>query len=267
MLGVRIDCAQCHDHPFSEWKQDDFWGLAAFFSDFAGGNAGGTASGGQPGEINYEGTTYKAKFLWSSDALESPAPRAKFAKWITSKQNPNFSSTAVNRFWQLLVGRGLYADIENLDEAAESDRIFVDALGEKFAADGFHVPRLIAAICKSRWYAAESEQQTDETDEADERGRVFKRSLKVISPEQVFDSLEQSLHLPISRINPMAPRWTGERVQMVSRLGEAVGETPEDYASGIPQALMMMNGRMTTEAIDLDRSRLLRAVVEAPVLR
>ena len=51
---------------------------------------------------------------------------------------------------------------------------------------------------------------------------------------------------------------------MVNRLGEAIGETPEDYASGIPQALMMMNGPVTSDAIDLDRSRLLRAVVESP---
>ena len=51
---------------------------------------------------------------------------------------------------------------------------------------------------------------------------------------------------------------------MLGRLGEAIGETPEDYASGIPQALMMMNGQVTSDAISLDRSRFLRAVVESP---
>jgi hypothetical protein len=88
--------------------------------------------------------------------------------------------------------------------------------------------------------------------------------LKVITPEQVFDSMEQSLLLPVSRIDPTASRWSGDRAQLVSRLGESVGETPEDYASGIPQALMMMNGKMTGDAIDLERSRLLRAVIETP---
>lgn len=267
MLGIRIDCAQCHDHPFTDWKQKDFWGLAAFYSDMTGTVADPNASKptGKGGEIRYEGTTYTAKFLWEDEGLSdaSRTPRVRLARWMTSPDNPHFSATAVNRFWQLLVGRGLYADIENLDLASDDERVFLDEFGQKFAEDGFHVQRLIAAICKTDWYAARvmSESQTESQTESTES---FRRELKVISPEQVFDSLEQSLHLPISRIDPAAPRWTGARAQMVNRLGEAIGETPEDYASGIPQALMMMNGNVTADAIDLDRSRLLRAVVESP---
>lgn len=261
MLGVRLDCAQCHDHPFTDWKQSDFWGLAAFYSDMAGATANPDASKptGKGGEIQFEGTTYAAKFLWEEASLEDAtrAPRVRLARWLTSPDNPHFAATAVNRFWQLLVGRGLYADIENLDLASKDERMFLDELGQKFAEDGFNVQRLIAAICKTRWYAAQAMAETQSAE-------AFRRELKVISPEQVFDSLEQSLHLPISRIDPAAPRWTGARAQMVNRLGEAIGETPEDYASGIPQALMMMNGKVTSDAIDLDRSRLLRAVVESP---
>jgi hypothetical protein len=261
MLGVRLDCAQCHDHPFTDWKQDDFWGLAAFYTDLPGTvvNPDASKPTGNGGEIRYEGTTYTAKFLWEDESLAdaSRTPRVRLARWMTSPDNPNFAATAVNRFWQLLVGRGLYADVENLDLASEDERAFLNELGVKFAEDGFHVQRLIAAICKSSWYGAKAM-----TDTASEE--AFRRELKVISPEQVFDSLEQSLHLPISRIDPAAPRWTGARAQMVNRLGEAIGETPEDYASGIPQALMMMNGQVTSDAIDLDRSRLLRAVIESP---
>lgn len=261
LLGVRLDCAQCHDHPFTSWKQDDFWGVAAFYSDLVGsaGNPNGSSPTGKRGEIRFEGTTYAAKFLWQENSLDdaSRAPRVRLGNWMTSAENPHFASTAVNRFWQLLVGRGLYADIENLDLANDQQRAFLDEFGQRFAEDGFNVQRLVAAICKTEWYAARAMAES----RSEER---FRRDLKVISPEQVFDSLEQSLHLPISRIDPSAPRWTGARNQMVTRLGEAIGETPEDYASGIPQALMMMNGQMTSEAIDLDRSRLLRAVVESP---
>ncbi len=70
--------------------------------------------------------------------------------------------------------------------------------------------------------------------------------------------------LPVSRIDPTSSRWSGDRLQLVSRLSETVGATPEDYASGIPQALLLMNGKMTSDAISPDRSRLLRAVVESP---
>ncbi|OYP29378.1 DUF1549 domain-containing protein [Rhodopirellula sp. MGV] len=260
MLGVRIDCAQCHDHPFTDWKQEDFWGLAAFYGDLQNVGVGADASRSTSrGTITHEGTTYTAKFLWEDDTLDAPArtPRVRLATWLTSKDNPNFAATAVNRFWQLLVGRGLYADVENLDLADEQERAFLDEFGQRFAAEGFDVHRLVAGIVKSDWYAAQAMAPSESLDS-------FQRDLKVISPEQVFDSLEQSLHLPISRIDPTAPRWTGVRDQMVNRLGEAIGASPEDYASGIPQALMMMNGRVTSEAISLESSRLLRAVVESP---
>ena len=262
MLGIRIDCAQCHDHPFADWTQDDFWGLAAFYSDL--NLQSNLPNASRPtrkgGEIQFEGTTYVAKFLWEDESVPDAArtPRVRLAKWLTSSENPNFSANIVNRFWQMLVGQGLYEDVENLDQASESEREFLDDLGKQFAEDDFHVGRLVAAICKSDWYSAKV------TDSAGQDASPFKRGMKVISPEQVFDSLEQSLHLPIGRVDSDAPRWTATRTQMVNRLGEAIGETPEDYASGIPQALMMMNGRITADAINPKDSRLLRAVIEAP---
>lgn len=257
-LGVRIECAQCHDHPFVDWKQEDFWGLAAFYGNLRGVNDALAASS-REGAITYEGKTYPAKFLWTNEPLsdKTTAPRARLATWLTSSENPQFSATAVNRIWQYLVGHGLYADVDNLDQASPEDRKFLDELGERFARDGFDVQALIAAICKSDWYQAESRDRTAGADR-------FQRHLKVLSPEQVFDSLEQALLLPVGRIDPNAPRWTGERSQLVNRLSETVGATPEDYAAGIPQALMLMNGRLTNEAIDLESSRLLRAVVESP---
>ena len=260
MLGVRIECAQCHDHPFTDWKQGDFWGLAAFFNGLARNTAAPDASKTVDAtSIVYEGETYDAKFLWSDDPIKKQAvtPRGQLSNWMTAADNPNFAATAVNRFWQHLIGHGLYADIENLDLATQKERKFLDELGGKFAEDGFDVRRLIAAICKTHWYQSVSQDSADDA-------ISFHRTLKVISPEQVFDSLEQSLLLPVSRIDPSSSRWTGDRMQLVGRLSESVGATPEDYSSGIPQALLLMNGKMTSDAISMDRSRLLRAVVESP---
>lgn len=260
MLGVRIECAQCHDHPFAEWKQEDFWGIAAFYSDLGRRDDSDTSvQSGQFGKIEVDNRVYEAKYLWSEQPIRQSrlALRSRLGEWMTGKENPNFAATAVNRFWQHLVGRGLYADIENLDQADPVDRQLIDELGARFAEDGYQVRRLVAAICKSDWYQAVSgEPPIDE--------QRFYRPVKSISPEQVFDSLEQSLHLPIGRMDPSSPRWSGERVQLVSRLSESSGGSPEDYSSGIPQALMMMNGRMTNEAVDLQASRLLRAVTESP---
>ena len=82
----------------------------------------------------------------------------------------------------------------------------------------------------------------------------------------MFDSLEQALALPITRSNSDSARHNGTRMQMVSRFDESVGDTPEEYSAGIPQVLMLMNGRITADAISIERSRTLKAVVEAPFL-
>jgi Protein of unknown function (DUF1549)/Protein of unknown function (DUF1553) len=260
LLGVRIECAQCHDHPFTEWKQKDFWGLAAFYSDLkvVPGDAT-TSKAGTVGKIQFEDSEYVAKFLWNTDPLvqNTLALRTRLGEWITSKDNPNFSATAANRFWQHLVGRGLYPDIENLDVAKPEERRFADELGRRFANDAFNVRRLLAAICKSDWYQAESQPEAIDA-------LAFYRPLKSVSPEQVFDSMEESLHLPVSRVDPTSPRYSSERMQLISRLSESSNRTPADYAAGIPQALMMMNGRLTNEAVNLESSRLLRSVAEAP---
>lgn len=269
MFGVRIECAQCHDHPFAPWKQADFWGLAAFYTDMNNGTPSTGVKSGGAGVIVNEGVTYNAKYLWEVGATAPEGIKADsgaefrggLARWATSRSNPNFSSTMVNRIWQQLLGRGIYPDIENLDMAKPEEREFLNDLGEKFEEIGFDTQVLVAAICKSRWYQAKSIN-----DELQSWPQGFARSAKVVSPEQVFDSLEQSLHLPVSRIDPRSSRWTGDRVQLVSRLNETAGANPEDYSAGIPQALMLMNGKMTSEAMDWNQSRMLRALVEAPFL-
>lgn len=263
LLGVRIECAQCHDHPFTDWKQEDFWGMAAFYSTAAQGQPLPSPAADQQtnilSKIVTDGVEYPAKHLWSSDTVitDVASARKKLGEWLCSADNPQFSANAANRFWQYLVGRGIYADIENLDEASDAERAMLDELGEKFSESDFLVAPFIAAICKSDWYQAESNVPPIDLAE-------FYRPLKSVSANQIFDSMEQSLLLPISRVNPDAARWTGGRTQLVSRLGEAEGQTPEEFVSGIPQALAIMNGKITMDAVDFEKSKLLRAVVESP---
>ena len=264
LLGVRLECAQCHDHPFTEWKQTDFWGLAAFYSDIGVAPPGGNAVA-KLGTIENEGVKYFAKYLWQ-EPIGADVSRGKLAAWLTSPGNRQFSSVAVNRFWQLLVGRGVFASVDDLDLASPKQRELLDALAVQFAENKFPVRSLIAAICKSDWYQAVA-SEVELPKESDEKiESAFYRPLKSLSPEQVFDSLEQALMLPISRLDPSSARWTGERAQMVSRLGESVGKSPEEYASGIPQALVMMNGKLTADAISVENSRLLRAALDSPFM-
>ncbi len=282
-LGVRLNCAQCHDHPFTDWKRSDFWGVAAFFA-----SAPAQAGEGQPADakpiaeqtvvdqaaqpaptitpdMNGDGLTYTAKLLWSDSPLETIAagtsPRELLADWMTSAENPNFAATAVNRTWQYLCGRGLAGSVDDLDRVSPPERRLLDDLAALFVGSGFDIRWLMTGICKSRTY-----QQSFSPEAAGDAEGFTHRPLKTLLPEQVFDSLEQALGLPVAKADN-GPRFNGERGQFVARMNEAAPESPSDYKGGIPQALMLMNGKLTADATSLDSSRTLRAVVEAPFLK
>jgi hypothetical protein len=261
-LGVRIHCAQCHDHPMADWKQTDFWGIAALVA----GGATKLDSNAPAPTIKpvTEDVTYTAKLLWSDDPIqEIPADTSAaqlLADWIVSPENPNFAATAVNRTWQYLCGRGLVGSVEDLDRVTTEERRILDDLAQLFIQSGYDLHWLITGICKSRVY-----QQSVIASPAEGGEGFVHRPLKALMPEQVFDSLEQALSLPVAKIDN-GPRYNGEREQFVARMNESASEAPADFKGGIPQALMLMNGKLTADATSLDNSRTLRAVVEAPFL-
>ncbi|MGI8982563.1 MAG: DUF1549 domain-containing protein [Pirellulaceae bacterium] len=261
-LGVRLHCAQCHDHPLADWKRDDFWGVAALLStDNAKNPAAVKAPVITPGT---EQISYAAKLLWEKEPLkEIPANKSSrelLADWMVSKDNPNFAATAVNRVWQYLCGRGLAGSVDNLDQVSPQERKILDDLAKLFVENAYDVRWLITGICKSKVYQQAVMQGT----ETEQEGFVH-RPLKALLPEQVFDSLEQALSLPVA-VADKGPRFNGEREQFVARMNESTTETPADFKGGIPQALMLMNGKLTADATSLEASRTLRAVVEAPFL-
>lgn len=261
-LGVRLHCAQCHDHPLASWKRDDFWGIAALLSPAgAKTEAATTAPMITPGT---EQISYTAKLLWEKKPLkEIPAGKSSrelLADWMVSKENPNFAATAVNRVWQYLCGRGLAGSVDNLDQVSPQERKILDDLAKLFVESNYDVRWLITGICKSKVYQQAAMQGT----ETEQEGFVH-RPLKALLPEQVFDSLEQALSLPVA-VADKGPRFNGEREQFVARMNESTTETPADFKGGIPQALMLMNGKLTADATSLEASRTLRAVVEAPFL-
>ncbi|MFV0443915.1 MAG: DUF1549 domain-containing protein [Planctomycetaceae bacterium] len=276
-LGVRIGCAQCHDHPFADWKQRDFWGVAAYFSGTTARSTRQLASGGQTvpaglsddgatGQISMDGIAYPAKPLWTDEPItlaDNQKPRDQLADWLTSADNPAFSANAVNRVWQLLLGRGLVPSVDDLDQATPAERaLIVDDLGEQFAAAGFDLKWLIAGICKSKVYQCSAHLLP-----GDRVTFVYgRRPLKTLTPEQTFDSLEQALHLPVSSTSELAARHNGEMSQIVRRLDESLSTSPEEYSAGVPQVLLLMNGDLLANATDLDKSRTLRGVVESPFL-
>jgi hypothetical protein len=260
LLGVRLGCAQCHNHPFTSWKREHFWGMAAFFA----------GTGTAPGQVNDGFTTtitstngareYKAKFLEgpAPQFSEGRSPRAVLAEWLATPKNRFFAANIVNRVWQDLCGSGLVSTIDDLDtlEAAEREQI-LDELAAKFAANGFDLRWLIEGICLSKAY-----QQTSAA--SPEPGSA-QRPVRTLSPDQVFAALDQALSLKKGR--GLSPRYTPEGQNLMARLEEARGSIPTDFKGGIPQALLLMNGPIVARATTLEDSLTLRAVVEAPFLK
>jgi hypothetical protein len=259
-LGIRLGCAQCHNHPFTSWKREHFWGLAAFFA----------GTGAAPGQISDGFTTritptnggreYEAKFLEgpTPQFSEGRSPRAVLADWVATPNNRFFAANVVNRVWQDLCGSGLVSTIDDLDTLTAAERQQVlDEFAAKFAANGYDLRWLIEGICLSKAYQQASAANV-------EAGSA-QRPVRTLSPDQVFAALDQALSLKKGR--GLSPRYTSEGRNLMARLDEARGSTPTDFKGGIPQALLLMNGPIVTKATTLEDSLTLRAVVEAPFLK
>lgn len=259
-LGIRLGCAQCHNHPFTSWKREHFWGMAAFFA----------GTGTVPNRVNDGFATkitptesakeYDARFL-EGPAPQFPSgrsPRAVLADWLATPTNRFFAANVVNRVWQDLCGSGLVSTIDDLDTLdTEERKLILDELAGKFAAKGFNLRWLVQGICLSKAYQQSSSRNVD--------AGTAMRPVRTLSPDQVFASLDQALSLKKGR--GFSPRYTAEGRNLRSRLEEARGANPVDFKGGIPQALLLMNGPIVTQATTLEDSMTLRAVVDAPFLK
>ena len=160
-LGVRIQCAKCHNHPFERWTQDDYYGFAAFFSQV------GRKKGNLPDEeVVYAtgsgdvrqprtGKTMQPKAL-GGPVLEDPkAPdrRVRLAAWLSSPGNPFFAKSLVNRIWFHLIGRGIVEPVDDFRDSnpACNDEL-LDGLTADFVKNGYDLKRLIRSILHSRTY-------------------------------------------------------------------------------------------------------------------
>jgi hypothetical protein len=258
-LGVNLECAQCHNHPFADWKQDQFWQLAGFFAGVKRLRPDNAMAAAPEEfarrELSIPGTdrVVTARFLDGSSPDWSTAtrPREALADWMTAPQNRYFARAAANRLWAHFFGRGI---VEPLDElggrAAPSHPELLDELAGAFVASGFDVKFMLRAITGSNAYQRSS-RQTHVSQE--DRTAFARMQTRGMTPEQLFDSLALA---------------TGcEETHRARFLTEfAYLDRPAETQTSILQALTMMNGSVTASATTLSESRTLAAIVEAPFL-
>jgi hypothetical protein len=272
-LGIRLECAQCHDHPFAAWKRQQFWETAAFFANTRPVAVVPGKTRFQPPPANLRmltipgtNTTVTAKFpdgtipRWENQS----DPREAFADWMVSPKNPYFARTIANRVWAHFFGHGLIDPVDNEPTAENpiSHPELLDELAQQFVAHRFDVKYLIRAITASKAYQMTSVQ----THPSQKEARLFARmAVRGLTPEQLFDSLAQATGyrdpqaVPGRQIgfNPNSPRS-----EFLAKF--ATTDSVTERHTSILQALALMNGKFVGDATSLEKSKTLTAVAEAP---
>jgi hypothetical protein len=268
-LGVQLQCAQCHDHPFTKWKQDEYWGMAAFFTKVRiNGNPrqaamqGGTVSisengRGRPIRLPVSTKRVPPKFLQGEqpNLSSSDAYRPVLAEWMTSPQNHYFSRAMVNRLWAQFFGRGLVNPIDDMHDGNQPShpQLLAD-LSTRFTAGGFDVKQLIRALCNSEAYQRTSKPIAGNRDAVPE---LFSRmAVKVLTPEQLYDSLVRVVGAPNQANFPRRPaiaaaarfRNVTPRMLFVAFFKGDDNAEPTEYQAGIPQVLRLMNSPFVNNA-------------------
>jgi hypothetical protein len=223
-LGIRMQCARCHNHPFDHWTQTDYHSLAAFFSrvqyrivennrrdrldkhEFDGEQV---VWMDRRGEIKHprSGETLRPLFLGADTPAFAPdADRLlALADWIADPKNPFFARAQVNRVWYHLLGRGIVEP--NDDFRASNPPVnapLLDALAEDFAAHRFDLRSLIRTIVNSRTYQLSAVPNETNRDEEANFARALVRPLQA---EQLLDALAQ-----VTGVTPTFPGYpTGTR--------------------------------------------------------
>jgi hypothetical protein len=197
-LGVRLQCARCHHHPYERWGQQDYYGLAGFFTRLGRKSFGEpppyyAAASATTGEKNpLTGKTPEPKYPDGPEAKFTPEedPRHALVDWMARPDNPFFARALVNRMWGHFLGRGLYHEVDDLRETnPPSNPELLDALARDFVRHKFDVKHLIRTILNSRVYQLSATPTPHNQNDRQNYARYYARRM----PAEVFlDAVNQT---------------------------------------------------------------------------
>ena len=208
-LGVRLECAKCHHHPFEKWTQEDFYGFAAYFARVGrkGTGLSPPISGGEEivltaksGSVSHPltGATLAPKPLFG----ESPAisadedPREALADWITGPENAYFAQVMVNRVWSDLMGRGIVVPIDDLRATnPPSNGPLLEALAKDFREKQFSIKQLLRTITTSYVYSLSSDPTDRNVADTRNYSRHYRQRLRA---EVLMDAMYSHNNQPRS---------------------------------------------------------------------
>lgn len=281
-LGVKIECAQCHAHPFAKWKQDQFWEFAAFYSNTPQNIRRPGVAPPQPvqnfvagREIRIPGTdkVVKAKFLTGKEPnwdMAGGGSRKVLADWVTSPENPYFAKAMADHIWSYLMGVSLLEPImEPSDDSPVTHPDLLNDLAKGLIDNNFDAKFLIRAIVHSDAYqrASGGAKLADKEDY-----QLFVRMpIRALSPEQIYDSVwmatscgEKQKDLsfnPNQFFNPNALQ--SPRAQFLSKFANQ--DRRHEPQTSILQALFMMNGKFLGEKTKVENNSDLRTLANPKI--
>jgi hypothetical protein len=279
-LGMRMECAQCHNHFFDDISQHDFWSFAAFFARISRprGKMEMTSPvlavrDNQQGDVTIPETdeVVPPRLPLSAapvqDTPDGPSRREQLVDWLTARNNGHFARATVNRVWAHLFGRGLVEPVDDMRPANPPLAPDVlETLARDFAASSFDLRRLLRALVLTKTYQLSS--RSEENDPS--RGLHFAQmNIKSFTAEQLYDCIAVATRQETSVVGPAYQagllRFSDMTRQGFIEQFRAPAGQATDYHAGIPQALTLMHGGLIHSATDVATSGLLKSLA-APFL-
>ncbi len=208
-LGQRLQCARCHHHPLEKWSQQDYYGLAAFFSRLEVKDAVPVKKG-KKGQPDTPGEPFRVSFKPGKAEMLNPRtnkpvrpaglggleldippdadPRQKLVDWLTAKDNPYFARALVNRYWKHFLGRGLVDPEDDLRVTnPASNPELLDALARHFVAHNYDLKDLVRTICSAQVYRLSTEPNAHNAGDRQNFSRFLPRRLPA---EVLLDAID-----------------------------------------------------------------------------
>lgn len=283
-LGLRIQCARCHHHPFEKWSQDDYYGMAAFYNRVGKKvvpNASGTMrdrrvfhnEGIATSSNPRTGKALKPTGLGTPayDIAADSDPRVKLADWMSDPKNPFFAKSLVNRYWKHFFSRGIVEPEDDMRETnPPANPELLNALSEHFIQSGFDLKELVRTICRSRTYQLSALPNEYNASDKQNFSRYYPRRL---SAEVLYDAF----HIVTDTSENFGGMPAGTKAMQLADASSATyflqvfGQPKGDTAcecersmdANLAQSLHLLNGREIQDKIARDGARTARLATDA----
>ena len=257
-MGARIQCANCHNHPFARWTQDDYHGLAAIFAKFDRGRNVVLKPSGSVTNLR-TGESAVPRIPGVRDLGETESALDGFVEWMVDKDNPTFANAIVNRLWDAMMGRGLVAGVDDFRETnPPSHPQLLDLLAADFIANGYDLRQTLGVIASSDAYARMPSPPGQMNDATVWYGSSLSKPLL---PEVLLDAINDVLNSTAGDQRERAIAWLdparpSAELDTLGRCSRSIACQSQGLQAGLAANLHLINGDLLNRRIADKNSRL-----------